>query len=62
MSEREYICQYGNCHETDTPILITNKRALERVRFCCEEHAALYLLRQCGLAALVDRVQGEARR
>ena len=51
----DFICQYGNCDKIDTPILVSNKRTLERDRFCCEEHAALYLLRGCSLDTL-DRV------
>jgi hypothetical protein len=51
----EFVCQYGNCERTETPILVSNKKALERARFCCAEHAALYLLRDCSLAAL-DRI------
>ncbi len=42
----EFICQYGNCDETDTPITITDRKAAERARFCCQEHAALYLMRR----------------
>lgn len=51
----DFICQYASCEEIDTPILISNKKSLERARFCCAEHAALYLLRDCSLATL-DRV------
>ena len=52
----DFVCQFANCEETDTPILVTNKKAMERARFCCKEHAARYLLRDCSLKAL-DRVQ-----
>jgi hypothetical protein len=52
----DFICQFANCEETDTPILVTNKKAQERARFCCEEHAARYLMRRCSLKAL-DRVR-----
>ena len=53
---RDFICQFASCEKTDTPILVTNKKSLERARFCCSEHAARYLLRDCSLATL-DRVQ-----
>lgn len=39
------ICQYGNCTETETPISV-NYKIDERPRFCCGEHAALWLLRR----------------
>lgn len=46
-----FICQYGNCEEEgDLPIIVSNKKKLERVRFCCQEHAVLYLLRSCNMA------------
>ena len=46
---KEYLCQYGNCVNTKTPIIVT--RLVEggggdRARFCCEKHAALWLLRR----------------
>lgn len=56
----EFLCEYGNCQETETPIVVSNKRSQERVRFCCEKHAALYLLRGCSLATL-DEVVEECR-
>ena len=40
---RESICQYGDCAEYDTKISI-NYEGEERPRFCCTEHAALWLL------------------
>ncbi len=42
---RERICQYGNCHETNITITV-NYRNEERPAFCCEDHAALWLMRQ----------------
>lgn len=51
----DFICQFANCDSLNTPILITNKITSDRARFCCEEHAARYLLRYCGLKTL-DRV------
>jgi hypothetical protein len=57
----DFICQYGNCEKLDTPIIVTDKKRIERARFCCAEHAALYLLRYCSLAAY-DRVQEQFRR
>jgi hypothetical protein len=46
-----FMCEYGNCEkEGDLPIIVSNKKKLERVRFCCQEHAVLYLLRTCNMA------------
>ena len=56
----EFICQFANCEETDTPILVSNKKTQERARFCCEEHAARYLLREASLATL-DRIVEDIR-
>jgi hypothetical protein len=55
MNMPEFMCQFGDCDETDTPIVISNKKSLERARFCCAEHAARYLLRNESLTTL-DRV------
>lgn len=52
MSPREFVCQWADCRETDTPVIVTDKQRLERNYFCCGEHAAQYLLRRCSLAAL----------
>jgi hypothetical protein len=41
-----FMCQYGNCNSFNTPIIVSDKKRMERARFCCAEHAALYLLRQ----------------
>jgi hypothetical protein len=41
----DFMCQWANCDKTDTPIIVSEKDANERNRFCCAEHAALYLLR-----------------
>ena len=54
------MCQFGNCENTETPILISNKVTGERARFCCREHAARYLLRNCSLTTL-DRVMEDIR-
>jgi len=54
----DFICQFGNCDSIDTPIVVSNKKKLERTRFCCEEHAARYLLRNASLSTL-DRVVEE---
>jgi len=56
MKTRDLICEFGNCQSYDTPITVSDREANERVRFCCREHAARYLLRCCSLATL-DRVQ-----
>jgi len=40
---KEYLCAYGDCHETQVCVSI-NYRNEERPRFCCEEHAALWLI------------------
>jgi hypothetical protein len=37
-----HLCQYGNCEETNTPIRVTTKE--NRVLFCCNDHAAMWLL------------------
>ncbi|SHG87935.1 hypothetical protein [Bradyrhizobium erythrophlei] len=41
---REFMCHWGNCESTDTVISVTIRRS-EIPRFCCEEHAAAYLIR-----------------
>lgn len=40
----EHICQWGNCYETETPILLTinNTDPKQRVRFCSLVHLALW--------------------
>ena len=43
---REYMCQYGNCAETKCDVLVSLQRAGERARFCCLEHAGLWLLQR----------------
>lgn len=43
---REFMCEYGNCEETQTPIRVNISDRQERARFCCLEHAGLWLLRQ----------------
>lgn len=43
MTER--MCQYGDCENTDTPILVSDAKGGYRVRFCCWEHAGLYALK-----------------
>src|SRR4029077_11273943 len=45
----DFVCQYGNCESFDTPILVSNKKRLERARFCCDLHAALYLMRDASV-------------
>jgi hypothetical protein len=49
---REFMCQYGNCsnESSEHPYLVTHttvwgggKKEREQWRFCCTEHAALYL-------------------
>jgi hypothetical protein len=47
--QKYHMCQYGNCEKISTPVLVTTKD--ERQRFCCDEHAALWLLRQCSKVA-----------
>lgn len=42
---RRYMCQYGNCDSYDTVITVTLPgNPGERMRFCCPEHAGLYLV------------------
>lgn len=50
-----FICDFDKCEATDTSITVITKPSRERVRFCCAEHAARYLLRKTSLKAL-DRV------
>ena len=44
----QHMCQYGNCQETDTPILlsINNTDPQGRIRFCSLIHAALWAKKQ----------------
>lgn len=42
----EYMCNYGNCTETAVVVTVTDKVGGERSRFCCQEHAGLYMLRR----------------
>ena len=57
----DFVCQYGNCENLDTPILVSNKKRLERARFCCNLHAALYLMHDASMADY-DRVQEQFRK
>jgi hypothetical protein len=41
----EFMCHYGDCEKTDTPIVLNNKKAAYRLRFCSMEHVALFALR-----------------
>jgi len=44
---REFMCEYGNCAETnDLRITVTDRGGGERARFCSHEHAGLWLLRR----------------
>lgn len=43
---REFMCQYGNCTETKITITVNDADGMEKPRFCCREHAGLYLLRR----------------
>lgn len=40
----DHMCQYSNCHETDTPVLlsVSNEDPKVRKRFCSLAHAALW--------------------
>lgn len=51
---REYMCQYANCTETTTPIVVTDRRSMITGRFCCKKHAALYLLSRYRRLSLAD--------
>ncbi len=58
---RDFVCQFGNCEETNTPIVVSTRgNPGERMRFCCAEHAARYLLRNSSLAGL-SRIQEDIR-
>ncbi len=41
-----YMCEHGNCHETDCPVIITDRTTEPHahVRFCTRAHAIAYLL------------------
>ena len=42
---REYVCQYGECVETDTFLSLTDYNwpdAVERLHFCSYEHLAAW--------------------
>jgi hypothetical protein len=44
----EFMCAYANCEKTDTPITVTLKSRQGtgmRDRFCCQLHAAAFLLK-----------------
>lgn len=40
---REFMCEYGNCENTDVP-LVVSERDGQRRRYCCSLHAACSLL------------------
>ena len=46
----EYLCQYGNCNETDTTVTVTRKDGGTQ-RYCSELHAAAALLNLAQLKA-----------
>ena len=56
----DFICQFRNCENLYTPIIVSDHRKKERARFCCEEHAARYLLRDASLDTL-DRIIEEIK-
>jgi hypothetical protein len=39
------MCQYGNCQSTNIRVTV-NVIGEERPAFCCEDHAALWLIRK----------------
>jgi hypothetical protein len=39
-----YMCQYGNCQEEKIKVIVTDKFDGTVCRFCCQLHAAAYLL------------------
>jgi hypothetical protein len=49
---KDHLCDWGDCENTDVAISI-NYRNEERPRFCCEEHAANWLIRRSAL--VIDR-------
>lgn len=57
MARNDFVCQYANCEDTDTPIVVSDKRAMSRDRFCCASHAAFHLLRNCSLSTLDKLVE-----
>lgn len=44
---RSYLCDWADCNRYDANIVvsITELNMIERKRFCCEQHAAAWLLR-----------------
>jgi hypothetical protein len=59
----DYMCAYGNCDNMDTPIVVSCRgNPGDRVRFCCEKHAALYLLKRRLSLADLDEVTETLRR
>lgn len=46
---RTYMCRYGNCDSEDITVIVSVPRGgiMQRVRFCSEAHAALWLMLQC---------------
>jgi len=41
-----FLCEYGNCNSHDTRITVSTEG--NRARFCCEEHAALWIMQRRG--------------
>lgn len=51
------LCAYGNCRNDDVTVTVNHRQGLERPAFCCEEHAALWLIRKSkNYAALVQTI------
>jgi len=41
-----FLCEYGNCNSYNTRITVSTEGT--RARFCCEEHAALWIMQRRG--------------
>lgn len=54
---REYLCQYGSCAETETPITVTVRDKFDgaQVRFCSYEHLRKWAAKQAGRQSFVPR-------
>lgn len=46
---KQFMCQWGNCNNTNVAVSVSHKAGLARPKFCCEEHAAAWLMRQARL-------------
>ena len=53
---REHMCEYGNCQETETPIVVSVKEeGGERKRFCSFTHLGQWAMRQAASGRVLAR-------